>query len=433
MPTPPDTTRAPEESPMPDAPRPRLSGYPVHQPRWHTFSVLGSRFAWQPDAMRLVKLQPHQHAHHLPLGDIRRPNLPLGHPTLQRLVLLVTDACTLHCRYCFHTPHTPRTMSPETARHALTLLPPTRDLHLSFFGGEPLLARDTLHAALDTAYQIAGAHGTQPHFHLTTNGTELDDATAAWLDDHHFSLILSLDGPPHLHNPARPRPDGTGSHADALRALAAVARYPHLVRRTTLRATYDGHGAHLVERLVHLNALARQSGCGGVSVEPADLSEGCAGGAVPVVPSEALFEEYMDAAEWYAGQLAVGVQPMFHHFDVRMRRLRERRASLSECGAGVGYLAVDPAGGLHACHRLSSLVGTLGDGIDFAAQALWRENRYYGRTDCPSCVWRNVCGGGCRWVSHVQGGAIREPLPLGCFLTDTCTRAAAWLLTRGQS
>lgn len=428
----PNGMRASIASARMDAPGNATDGYPVARPQWHTFSVLGTRFAWQPDAMRLVKLHPRQHADALPLDDIRRPNLPLGPSPVRRVVLLLTDACTLRCRYCFHADHAPRTMSPHTARHALSLLPANRDLHISFFGGEPLLAMETMHAAIDAAYEIAGTHGTQPRFHLTTNGTELDDTTAAFLDDHRFSVILSLDGPPRLHNAARPRPDGSGSHTDAMHALAALARHPRLIRRTTLRATYDGagNGVHLVERLIHLNALARQFGCGGVSVEPADLSEGCAGGASPVEASEALFEEYMDAAEWYAGQVAAGVRPMFHHVDVRMRRLRERRASLSECGAGVGYLAVDPGGVLHACHRLSCPVGTLGDGIDYAAQAPWRENRYYARTTCPTCVWRNVCGGGCRWVSHVQGGDIRKPSRLGCFLTDTCTRAAAWLLTQ---
>ncbi len=393
------------------------------------FSVLGKRFAYQPDDMRLYELE---HDEGLPeCGVTSQPQFELNGLKPQMVVLLPTLACNLRCRYCFEQGcEAGGMMSFETARKAIDLINERGRTTVGFFGGEPLLAWSLVCRAADYARKKFLA----PSFSLTTNGTLLDDEKAEYLAATGFSLIVSVDGPQHLHDQARPMSDGggrvKGSYEAVVRGLECISRYSKLAKRTTLRATFDGSDeyAQLLELVVHLNELCRRYGFGGVSVEPADISEGCARGSRKVVPSERLYEEYLDVAEWYARELAAGREPKFHHFSVRLQRLQRRSPAVSECGAGVGYMAVTPEGDLHACHRMGCRIGTVDEGVRMSLQQPWRDNRYYARSGCGDCWLRNVCGGGCRFNSLGVNNDIARPDILGCWLTEVCVKCAAYVL-----
>lgn len=400
-----------------------------------SFAVRGKTFVYDPDDMRLFETgadDPQAILEELRTGYSRVPQFELHPVKPSMLVCVLTKACPLRCRYCFADPTAPdeaAVLSLAHARQALGLLSPSRPLSVSFFGGEPLMAWGRLTQVVAEAQGLAARSGRLPKLACTTNGVLLTPERAAYFARHGFSLIVSLDGPEELHDAARIFPDGRGSHAAVLRGLRCVAAYPELAARTTLRATYDGNAARLVDRLSYLNDLADDLGLGQVSVEPADVSEGCLTGARRVLPTDGLKEEYYDAARWVVRRLRDGKAARFHHLTLRIRRLQRRQPSPSECGAGVGYLSVAPDGSLHACHRLGGCgIGHAARGIDRRQQAAWTDNRYYARTGCADCVLRNICGGGCRRNSLAHGGDLREPEPWGCWLTRTCVEAAAWAL-----
>jgi uncharacterized protein len=407
-----------------------------------SFSVRGRDFLYDPNDMRLFRCDPDARARTLLQAgrfQTRKPQfeLPLLRPKM--IVLVLTHACNLRCRYCFHGPQAGRAekrsahdaMPRETAERALDLVPPGTDFSVGFFGGEPLLCKDRLREIVADATARARHRAAGVRFSLTTNGVLLDDETARFLDENAFSLIVSLDGPPHIHDRDRPDAAGKPTHARVLAALATVARFPGLARKTTLRATFAGDDTRLLERLEHLNDRAEEFGLGNVSVEPADITEGCAAkGAEPVVMNAELEQAYFDAAAWWMETLRQGRRPRFHHLAVRMERLLRRTPQPSECGAGCGYLAVNSDGEIFACHREGeSRIGTLDNGVDTERRAPWRDNRYYARAKCGSCWLRNVCGGGCRLNSIHTQGDIRTPDPLGCAVTEVCVKAAAWTLS----
>lgn len=389
------------------------------------FSVLGKRFAYQPDDMALYELG---YSEKIPQVDyVMQPQFELGGVRPGMLVLLPTLGCNLACGYCFEQGCAQEgRMSLSTAHKAMQLIGIDSKATIAFFGGEPLLEWELLVQAVAHAKK----RFAQPAFSLTSNGTLMDAQKAAFLEAHNFSLIISIDGPQHLHDMARPMKNGEGSYEKVIRGLEALAGHKALAARTTLRATFDGSGrhSHLVERVKHLNDLADRYGLGNVSVEPADMSEGCGQNGVAVEPDEALYEEYMELACWYVQKRRAGEKVRFHHFDVRMRRLQNRSPAPSECGAGVGYLAVTPGGDLHACHRMGCKVGDVESGIQMALQQPWRDNRYYARAGCGECWLRNVCGGGCRLNSCSENNDIKVPEGFGCWLTETCVKAAAYIL-----
>ena len=112
-----------------------------------------------------------------------------------------------------------------------------------------------------------------------------------------------------------------------------------------------------------------------------------------------------------------------------LERILYTQHAASECGAGCGYMAVDPTGNMYGCHRESkSLIGHLDTGVDEELRAKWKDNRLYARPDCVACPIKYACGGGCRLDSLERHGDIHKPDPTGCFFRRTIFETALWVL-----
>ena len=84
------------------------------------------------------------------------------------LMLHLTDRCNLACTYCYEKSHVGPLMTAGTAREAINksagFLPTGGILGVHFFGGEPLLAFDTVSRTVSHAEQLS-----QPiDFHIST-------------------------------------------------------------------------------------------------------------------------------------------------------------------------------------------------------------------------------------------------------------------------
>lgn len=303
------------------------------------------------------------------------------------LTLVVTTRCNLRCRYCY-VDKDGRDMSVVTVLRALNLLDPdpAAPRQINFFGGEPLLNWEAVRAAMN----VARSRREDTTFGLTTNATLLTPEIAADLAAFGVGLIVSLDGPPDVHDAAR-----DGSWERAMIGLDA-ARGAGLGPRTTLRATFDRSPARLVERLEYLNGLCDVGYASGVSVEPSLY------GDAPKAADVA--DEYRAAGDWFVERIKAGDAARFKHLSQPLRRLLNREYAVTECGAGAGYLAVDPDGAIWPCHTLrGAALGHVNEPDVFRLrQALdprlyvWRFYGIHSQPGCMACWARFLCGGGCR-------------------------------------
>jgi uncharacterized protein len=103
---------------------------------------------------------------------------------LKTLIVHLTDACNLNCRYCYHAewdlkPGKKKTMRLDVARRAVDFLldyaGELEEVVLVFFGGEPLLNFRVIPAVVDYACLKASEKGKKVNFAITTNGTLLTD------------------------------------------------------------------------------------------------------------------------------------------------------------------------------------------------------------------------------------------------------------------
>lgn len=101
-----------------------------------------------------------------------KEELPAG---IGSYVILPTSVCNARCFYCFEQGMRYRKMSPETLEHTvryiLDHLPERRNIHVSWFGGEPLMAADNI----DQISQCLKDAGVEFQSDMISNGSRFND------------------------------------------------------------------------------------------------------------------------------------------------------------------------------------------------------------------------------------------------------------------
>ncbi|NDD27508.1 MAG: radical SAM protein [Proteobacteria bacterium] len=152
-----------------------------------------------------------------------------GVTTPRRLapVVKLIESCNLACSYCYQEDllGRRRVMSEATLTRIVSELARIRSgpLQILWFGGEPtLVGRRAFERAVDIAEAHLSAGGVRHA--IQTNATLIDDAWAALLARHRFTVTVSLDGFEALHDHHRKAPSGRGTHALTMAGSAALKR-----------------------------------------------------------------------------------------------------------------------------------------------------------------------------------------------------------------
>jgi uncharacterized protein len=151
----------------------------------------------------------------LPNGFTRRQIAAAISPRIQELILLPTEKCNFRCTYCYEDFELGK-MSEETQR-AIELFIDNRMeglelLKFSWFGGEPLVAKDVVLRLSRYAKQKCDEHGVKFQGGLTTNAYVLDQELARELISLNQDFFqITLDGWKEAHDVLRQRADGRGT------------------------------------------------------------------------------------------------------------------------------------------------------------------------------------------------------------------------------
>lgn len=162
------------------------------------------------------------------------------------LVVLPTEACNFRCTYCYED-FARGAMSAATVNAVLRFVaarvPGLSSFALGWFGGEPLLATDTVLRVSRAALQACAQVGADFAGRMTTNGSLLTPAVLADLVAAGItSYQISLDGPEEVHDRTRVRRSGRGSFARIVAALDDIRASRHDVTVVLrLHVTADNH------------------------------------------------------------------------------------------------------------------------------------------------------------------------------------------------
>ena len=95
-------------------------------------------------------------------------------------------------------------------------------MEIDFFGGEPLLAWDTVTEVVSYARSVESKYNKKFHFTMTTNSTLLDDNKIDYLHKNMDNIVLSLDGRKSVNDKIRVRADGSGSYDSIIKNIKIV-------------------------------------------------------------------------------------------------------------------------------------------------------------------------------------------------------------------
>jgi uncharacterized protein len=152
------------------------------------------------------------------------------------LTICPTLACNLACTYCFESCFRGFMDEPTqqaVAQFAQQLLPQRGgSLHVTWYGGEPLLALDVIENLTNKLQEACQSSQASYEASIITNGTLLTAEVAARLQALHITHAqVTLDGPPEVHDQRRPFRSGGPSFARILENLQqAVSILPIALR-----------------------------------------------------------------------------------------------------------------------------------------------------------------------------------------------------------
>ena len=319
-----------------------------------------------------------------------------SHRRRKTLMLTLTEACNLACRYCYESNRFNRKMPLSVAQDAIARhfreSQSFDEMEISFHGGEPLLEFEMLRRICEWLWE---REWQKPYIcYATTNGTLVHGAVQDWAAQHRaeFYLGLSLDGTPWMHNLNR-------SDSYERIDIAFFRRtWPDQPAKMTIS---DATLPRLAEGVRHLHESGILFHC-----NFAHGIDWLKGGAVTTLTAQIqkLMVYYLAHPEITPCAL------MMMKLDVigaRCRRAGARNELSGEdglpkwCGVGTDMVAVDVDGREYPCQTLlPNTMGRLADQyrcFNFSDRSSLQDERCKGCVllpICPTCYGSNILANG---------------------------------------
>jgi len=351
----------------------------------------------------------------------------MGFAPVKALCLHVAHDCNLRCKYCFASTGDFGTgrklMDVETAKKAIDFVirrsVSRKNIEVDFFGGEPLLAMNTVKETVEYAKTFPEKNF---RFTITTNGVALDDETIEYINSEMSNVVLSLDGRREINDKLRPTPNGKGSFDIIVPKFKKLVENRATDKDYYVRGTFTKRNTDFASDVLKIAEL----GFDQISVEPVVLEDlqnepnsdeyaTVRKYALTEADLPAIFKQYDKLAEYMAENRDFN----FFHFNIDLEQGPCIIKRLRGCGAGFEYVAVTPEGDIYPCHQF---VGReeyrLGNvyynefNSDIATE--FGRLNIYTREDCRNCWARYYCSGGCSAANLAANGSIDKAYKMGC-------------------
>lgn len=317
--------------------------------------------------------------------------------------------CNLRCAYCYYLAKEalfpadrPRRMADDLleqyiAQRLRTSPGPTT--HFEWHGGEPtIVGLDYFRRIVELERKHAPA-GHAITNGLQTNGVLLDEQWADFLASERFSVGLSMDGPPELHDRYRQSAASGPTHREAVRAFDILSR--HRIHCDVLCVLH----ADNVQAPARVYAFFRELGVESLQFLPlVEPQQGAPAGVSPRTPGPDALGDFLCSTfdEWISRDLG---RIVIQFFDEALRPAAGLPHALCVFRETCGDVAVlEHNGDLYACdhfvdpdHRIGNLrERPLRELIDNRALCAFGQNKRDALPrSCRRCDVLAWCNGGC--------------------------------------
>lgn len=360
--------------------------------------------------------------------------IPVNAP-VKALCLHVAHDCNLRCQYCFASTgdfgQCRKIMPPEIAKKAIDFVIARsgvrHNIEVDFFGGEPLMAWDTVTQTVDYARSLEEKYNKKFRFTITTNGLLLDEDKRKYINENMDNCVLSLDGRREVNDEFRKTVAGTGSYDTIVPKFKALVdeRDPNLDYYA--RGTFTSHNLDFAEDVLSI----ADAGFDRLSVEPVTADPGC-GYDLTEDDLPKIEAEYDRLTDIMLERKKEGKPFTFFHFMVDLDQGPCVVKRLRGCGAGYEYVAVTPDGDIYPCHQF---VGkdefkqgsVLDQSFNMDIAQKFAGMNIYSRPKCQKCWAKFYCSGGCSAANYNMNHDMNDSYDLGCEMERKRLECAIYL------
>ena len=360
--------------------------------------------------------------------------IPVNAP-VKALCLHVAHDCNLRCKYCFASTgdfgQGRKIMPPEIAKKAIDFVIARsgvrHNIEVDFFGGEPLMAWDTVTQTVDYARSLEEKYNKKFRFTITTNGLLLDEDKRKYINENMDNCVLSLDGRREVNDAFRKTVAGTGSYDTIVPKFKALVdeRDPNLDYYA--RGTFTSHNLDFAEDVLSI----ADAGFDRLSVEPVTADPGC-GYDLTEDDLPKIEAEYDRLTDIMLERKKEGKPFTFFHFMVDLDQGPYVVKRLRGCGAGYEYVAVTPDGDIYPCHQF---VGkdefkqgsVLDQSFNMDIAQKFAGMNIYSRPKCQKCWAKFYCSGGCSAANYNMNHDMNDSYDLGCEMERKRLECAIYL------
>ena len=342
---------------------------------------------------------------------------------VKALCLNIAHDCNLRCKYCFadegEYKGCRKLMTPEIGKKSIDFVikksGPRKNIEIDLFGGEPLMAFNTIKEIVEYGKQQEKLHNKNIRFTMTTNATLLNDEIMDYLDKNMGNIVLSIDGRKEINDKVRVRADGSGSHDAIMPKIKKMVEMRDKSKQYYARGTFTRENTDFFEDVKFL----ANEGFDEISVEPVVLPDDH-----PLSLREedlpTIFEQYDKLYEDMVKRHKEGNEFKFYHFNIDLQGGPCVYKRISGCGAGHEYVAITPEGDIYPCHQFVGnedfKIGTLDENSELNKEIAnkFKAAHIYNKPECKKCWARFYCSGGCQANNYNFNGDMNIPYHLGC-------------------
>ncbi|AYD39849.1 thioether cross-link-forming SCIFF peptide maturase [Clostridium fermenticellae] len=343
---------------------------------------------------------------------------------IKALCLNIAHDCNLRCKYCFADEGDykgcRKLMPPDIGKKAIDFVieksGPRKNIEVDLFGGEPLMAFDTVKQVVEYAKEQEKIHNKNIRFTMTTNATLLNDEIMDYLDKNMGNIVLSIDGRKEVNDNVRVRVDGSGSFDAIMPKIKKMVSMRDKSKQYYARGTFTRLNLDFFEDIKFL----ADNGFDEISVEPVVLEE-----SSPFSLREedlpTIFKQYDKLYEEMIKRHKEGREFKFYHFNIDLKGGPCVYKRISGCGAGHEYVAITPEGDIYPCHQFVGnqnfkLGNLLEEDIKLKEDIIseFKNANIYRKPECKGCWARFYCSGGCQANNYNFNGDMHVPYSLGC-------------------
>lgn len=342
---------------------------------------------------------------------------------IKALCLNIAHDCNLRCKYCFadegeYKKGTRKLMTSEVGKKAIDFViehsGPRKNIEIDLFGGEPLLAFDTIKEIVEYGKEAGPLHNKNIRFTMTTNATLLTDEIMDYLDKNMGNIVLSIDGRKEVNDKVRIRRDGSGSYDTILKNIKKMVSLRDKNKQYYARGTFTRNNLDFFEDVMHL----ANEGFKEISIEPVVLPKESPMSLreedLPIIFSQydKLYKEMLKRAQ-------EGNSFKFYHFNIDLKGGPCIYKRISGCGSGHEYVAITPDGDIYPCHQFVGdedfkLGNVFQEGLKEDIMHKFKKANIYSKPKCLECWARFYCSGGCQANNYNFNKDINVPYELGC-------------------